>query len=70
MAYSPREETIWLLDNEVLMKMDIKTKKSLKTFDFPNTKSKHNFHIDLIGNFMYHTDGGRKLFQKYINKGT
>ena len=67
MAYSPRDETIWLLDNEVLMKMDIKTKTPLKTFDFPTTKSKQNFNIDLIGNFMYHTDGGRKLFQKSLS---
>ena len=67
MTYSPREETIWILDNEVLMEIDVKTKSRLKTFDFPNTKSKHNFHIDLIGNFMYYTDGGRKLFQKSLS---
>ena len=67
MTYSPREETIWILDNEVLMEIDVKTKSRLKTFDFPNTKSKHNFHIDLIGNFMYYTDGRRKLFQKSLS---
>ena len=49
------------------MEIDVKTKSRLKTFDFPNTKSKHNFHIDLIGNFMYYTDGGRKLFQKSLS---
>ena len=68
MAYSPREETIWLLDNDVLIKMDVKTKRHLKTFDFTsNSKTKKYFHIDLIGNFMYHTDGGRKLFQKSLS---
>ena len=49
MTFSAREETIWLLDNELLMEIDTNSKRTRKTrhFEVQGDTGRNIFQIDL-----------------------
>ena len=69
MTFSAREETIWLLDNELLMEIDTNSKRTRKTrhSEVQGDTGRNIFQIDFIGNAMFFTDGGRKILKKPLS---